>query len=156
MITTLRTNSDNLDFQELVNHLDADLAERDGEAAHSFYDQFNKITNIKHAIVAFEDDLPVGCGAIKEAAADAMEVKRMYVFPEHRGKGIAASILKALESWAAELGYKRCVLETGKKQPEAIALYKKSGYRIIPNYGQYVGVENSVCFEKTLVASFSG
>ncbi len=79
-----------------------------------------------------------------------MEVKRMYTSPESRGKGIASAVLKELEKWAAELSYKKCLLETGKKQPEAIALYLKSSYNIIPNYGQYAGVENSVCFEKKL------
>jgi GNAT superfamily N-acetyltransferase len=74
----------------------------------------------------------------------------MYTVPAFRGQGIAAAVLNALEQWAAELSYESCVLETGKRQPEAIALYKKSGYIIIPNYGQYAGVENSVCFRKTL------
>jgi len=55
-----------------------------------------------------------------------------------------------LESWASELNFKYCVLETGKRQPEAIALYKKNGYQIIPNYGQYHGIENSICFQKTV------
>ncbi len=96
----------------------------------------------------YEDDKPVSCGAIKESMPGSMEVKRMYTIPEARGKGFASIVLDALEKWAAELGYSKCVLETGKKQPEAIALYKKSGYKIIPNYGQYIGVENSVCFEK--------
>jgi putative acetyltransferase len=70
--------------------------------------------------------------------------------PDNRGKGIAAQILNELEKWAKELNYKKCVLETGHKQPEAIALYKKNGYKQIPNYGQYIGIENSVCFEKLL------
>ena len=79
-----------------------------------------------------------------------MEVKRMYTLPEFRGQGYAAKILLELENWAKELGYKSCVLETGKRQPEAIQLYKKNGYRIIPNYGQYKGIKNSICFEKIL------
>jgi putative acetyltransferase len=149
MLTLLRTNSANPDFVALVKELDADLAIRDG-ADHSFYDQFNKITNIKHTIVAYENKMPVGCGAIKEYASDTMEVKRMYVPPLLRGKGIALTVLAELEKWAKELSYKKCILETGKKQPEAVALYKKSGYSIIPNYGQYENVENSVCFEKKL------
>lgn len=81
---------------------------------------------------------------------DAVEVKRMYTLPEYRGKGIAAELLGELEKWAAELEYGRCVLETGLKQPGAIRLYEKSGYIVMPNYGQYVGVENSVCFEKSI------
>jgi len=74
----------------------------------------------------------------------------MYTLPGSRGKGIASQVLAELERWAAELSYEKCLLETGKRQPEAIALYKKRGYRLIPNYGQYAGVENSVCFEKIL------
>lgn len=144
-----KTDSTDPDFAELVRHLDADLAERDGED-HSFYAQFNKIDNIKHAIVAYENDRPVGCGAIKEYSPDTMEVKRMYTSPENRGKGIASSVLSELERWASELSYEKCILETGKRQPEAIALYKKRGYQVIPNYGQYADVEDSVCFEKNL------
>jgi GNAT superfamily N-acetyltransferase len=72
----------------------------------------------------------------------------MFVRPEYRGKGIAGSILKELETWAGELGFEKVILETGKAQPEAIGLYTKSGYAIIPNYGQYEQVENSVCMTK--------
>lgn len=147
MIHLIRTDSDNKFFQALVRELDADLKMRDGED-HSFYSQYNKIDKIKYAIVAFDNETPVGCGAIKELSRDAMEVKRMYVLPERRGQGIAGEILKELENWSYELNYSKCLLETGKRQPEAISLYQKYGYRIIPNYGQYENVENSVCFEK--------
>jgi len=149
MITLTRTNSDNPDFIELVKHLDADLAVRDG-ADHSFYSQFNKIDKIKHVVIAYENGEPLACGAIKAFSSSSMEVKRMYTSPHSRGKGFATSILKELESWAQEMGYKSCVLETGKKQPEAIDLYRKNGYSIIPNYGQYAGIDNSVCFEKKI------
>lgn len=149
MIKLVRTDSDNTDFVSLVKYLDADLAKRDGED-HSFYAQFNTINKIKHAVVAYENDFPVSCGAMKEHAPDSMEIKRMYTFPESRGKGISTKVLAALEQWATELGYKKCVLETGKRQPEAIGLYQKNGYQNIPNYGQYIGIENSVCFEKKL------
>ncbi len=145
----IRTNSDNPDFIHLVKQLDADLAERDG-SEHDFYAQFNKIDKIKHVVVAYDRRVPVSCGAIKQYDDAAMEVKRMYTLPESRGKGIASLVLNALEEWAKELSYTKCVLETGKKQPEAIALYTKNGYAVIPNYGQYEGIENSVCFEKKL------
>jgi len=148
-ITIIRTDSTNPDFIELVKHLDADLAVRDGDE-HAFYHQFNKIDMIKHVVVLYDDTVPLSCGAIKESMPGSMEVKRMYTVPSARGKGLAAKVLAALEIWAAELGYPKCVLETGKKQPEAIALYTKCGYKVIPNYGQYIGVENSVCFEKKL------
>lgn len=144
-----RTTSEDPDFIALVRLLDADLARRDGND-HSFYSQFNKIDKIRHAIVAYEEGKPVSCGAMKEFDAESMEVKRMYTLPECRGKGIAGQVLNGLEKWAGELAYKRCVLETGKRQPEAIELYKKKGYQVIPNYGPYAGIENSVCFEKEL------
>jgi len=149
MIHCIRTNSENTDFKKLVAELDADLRVRDG-ADHSFYAQFNKIDNIKYAVVAYEGEIPVACGAIKEFSTDSMEVKRMYVLPERRGQGIASIVLQDLEKWTLELNHHNCLLETGMKQPEAIALYKKNGYEIIPNFGQYENVENSVCFEKTL------
>lgn len=149
MISCTRTNCENRDFQTLVRELDKDLKIRDGDD-HAFYAQFNKIDKIKHSIVAYDNGYPVGCGAIKEYSSDTMEVKRMFVVPDKRGQGIALIILKQLELWSLELNYLKCILETGKNQPEAIALYKKSGYKIIANYGQYQNVENSVCFEKIL------
>ena len=149
MINILRTSSENHDFIELVRLLDADLAIRDGDK-HAFYDQFNKIDNIRFVVVAYINNKPAGCGAIKEYKPDTMEVKRMYVLPENRKKGIASKIITELEIWASELSYSKCILETGKGQPEAIELYKKNGYTLIPNYGQYAGVENSLCFEKRL------
>ena len=149
MLRIIRTDSENQDFIGLVKYLDADLAERDG-AEHSFYAQFNKIEGIKYVVVAYENKNPVGCGAMKEYAPKTMEVKRMYVLPDSRGTGIASKVLSSLEDWADEAGYEKCILETGKKQPEAVGLYKKCGYEMIPNYGQYVGIENSICFEKQL------
>jgi GNAT superfamily N-acetyltransferase len=95
MIECIRTNADHADFRKLVRELDADLSIRDGNE-HAFYDQFNKIDKIKYAIVAYEQGLPVGCGAIKEYSPEAMEVKRMYVLPGKRGQGIASVILKEM------------------------------------------------------------
>ena len=151
-INLLRTNSDNADFRDLVRLLDADLRIRDG-AEHDFYAQFNKIDSIRNALVAYENQVAVGCGAFKEYkeyADSVAEIKRMFVLPDRRGRGIAGKILSELETWAKELNFSECVLETGLKQPEAIGLYQKSGYEIIPNYGQYAGVENSVCMRKSV------
>jgi putative acetyltransferase len=149
MIKLVRTNSDNPDFIGLVKQLDAYLAIIDGED-HAFYDQFNKIDKIKHVVVAYFTDQPMACGAIKEYLPNTMEVKRMYTSTESRGKGMATQVLTELENWAAELGYQKCVLETGKRQEDAVALYQKNGYLLIPNYGQYATIANSVCFEKAL------
>jgi putative acetyltransferase len=150
MVKIIRTTSEDHDFITLVKLLDAELAQRDG-VAHPFYAQFNKIDNIRHVVLAYENTQPVGCGAIKQYEANTMEIKRMYVSPESRKKGIASTILSELERWTIELSCAECILETGKKQPEAIGLYKKHGYTLIPNYGQYAGVENSLCFEKEIL-----
>ena len=149
MIQLSRTNATDPAFIQLVQQLDAELAQRHG-ADHSFYAAFNSIAAIRYAVLASENGRAVACGAIKEMAPGIMEVKRMYTLPESRGRGIAGLVLAELEQWARELGFQSCVLETGKRQPEAISLYTKCGYRVIPNYGQYAAVENSVCFEKIL------
>jgi GNAT superfamily N-acetyltransferase len=149
MYKLVRTNSDNIDFQKLVKELDKDLAIRDGEE-HAFFAQYNKIDAIKFVVVAYENEVAVGCGAIKEYEPNIMEVKRMFVSQDQRGKGIASLVLIELEKWAAELNYKKCILETGIRQPEAISLYKKNNYLLIDNYGQYINVTSSVCFEKEL------
>jgi GNAT superfamily N-acetyltransferase len=149
MINFTRTNSDNKDFQNLVRELDEDLKIRDGDD-HAFYAQFNKTDTIKYAIVAYEREIPVGCGAIREYSFNTMEVKRMYVVPGKRGQGIASAILKRLEQWTMELNFRKCILETGTNQPEAIAMYTKNGFEITPNFGQYAKMEHSVCFQKVL------
>ena len=145
----IRTNSENPDFVSLVKELDAYLKIVDGDD-HDFYNQFNHIDVLKHTVVFYKEGIPIGCGAIKPFGTDSMEVKRMYVKPAYRGIGIAQQILENLESWTQELGHKFTILETGKRQFDAVRFYKKCNYRIIPNYGQYQGVENSVCFKKEL------
>jgi putative acetyltransferase len=149
MTRTLRTNSENIDFIQLVARLDNLLAEMDGRD-HDFYNQYNKIDKLKHVVVAYSDELPVACGAIKEFDPETMEVKRMFTDESHRGKGLATKVLIELEKWALELGYSKCILETGKRLPDAVRLYQRNGYNQIPNYGQYVEMENSICFEKKL------
>ncbi|MDO7884877.1 GNAT family N-acetyltransferase [Hymenobacter cheonanensis] len=151
MLRLVRTTSENPDFRTLVQLLDRELAARDGAEA-TFYAQYNKIDLIRHAVVAYQADQPVGCGAFKEYAADLVEIKRMFVQPAQRQQGVARAVLAELERWAGELGYASCVLETGRRQPEAIALYQRCGYALTPNYGQYVGIANSVCMRKELGA----
>ena len=152
MIQLKRTESNDPHFQLLIRDLDLELKIRDGED-HAFYAQYNKSDSIKYVVLAYENSEAVGCGAIKEYDSETMEVKRMFVPLKNRGNGIASFVLKELEQWAKELGYKKCILETGEKQPEAIQLYTKNNYNPIPNYGQYAGVEASKCFEKFLVVS---
>jgi putative acetyltransferase len=149
MIQIVRTTADHPDFTTLVKELDAYLAMIDGDE-HVFYAQLNTIGKLKHIVVLYQDEQPVACGAIKEWDTQTMEIKRMYVKPAYRGKALASRVLKELENWAKELGCTRCVLETGKRQPEAIRLYEKNSYLPMTNFGQYQGVENSLCFSKDI------
>jgi putative acetyltransferase len=144
-----RTNSSNPHFQSLVAELDKDLTGRYQER-QAVYDQYNKVPDLQTVVVAYENDVAVGCGAFKQFGENSVEIKRMFVAEGRRGKGIASAILKELESWAKELSYKIAVLETGTKQHEAIALYQKQGYTITENYGQYIGMETSICMKKQL------
>lgn len=149
MITLIRTDFQNQDFVTLVKLLDADLKIRDG-VEHDFYNQFNKIDGLKNVVVAYENKIAVGCGAFKKHDENMVEIKRMYVAVEGRRKGIASKVLGELERWAKELKHSKCILETGKQQPEAIELYKNCAYNITANFGFYENVENSVCFEKLI------
>lgn len=149
MIKITRTTSTNPDFIGLVKELDAHLAVIDGDE-HEFYTQFNKTNTLNYVVIVYESNKPIGCGTLKEYTQNALEIKRMYTVPDSRGKGIATQVLIELEQWATELAYKKCVLETGIRQKEAIGLYTKNGYKRIPNYGQYAGIANSVCFEKEI------
>ncbi|MCF6131764.1 GNAT family N-acetyltransferase [Flavobacterium wongokense] len=148
-MTIKRTTSDNEDFGRLVAPLDAYLAFLDGDD-HEFYAQFNKTNLLKNALICYADDKAVGIGAYKEYDTQTVEMKRMYTIPEYRGKGIAKAILNELEAWAKEEGYTTAILETGHKQVDAIGLYQKLGYQITGNFGQYIGIENSVCMRKDL------
>lgn len=149
MVKIIRTDSDNTDFRNLVVQLDEVLRESDGDE-HPFFAQFNKLDKIKNVVVAYFNGIPAGCGAIKEYSKDIAEIKRMFVEPEYRGQCIGKRILKELELWAWELNYSECILETGKKQTNAVKLYQNGGYKVIPNYGQYEGVELSVCMKKII------
>ena len=149
MVTLIRTNAENDDFRSMVASLDEDLKLRDGDD-HYFFAQFNKLAGLLGVMVAFIDGEPVGCGAFKRFSDTEAEIKRMFVHSDYRGRRVAAEILRELETWAGEQGFSECVLETGFKQPEAIALYTRSGYEVIPNYGQYADVDKSVCMKRTI------
>ena len=150
MITIKRTDSNDKDFHSLVEKLDKDLHDRYG-ALQTFYNRFNAIQSLPTVVVAYYNRQPVGCGCFKKFDDGSVEIKRMYVSNEQRGKGIGAAILAELEKWATELKVDSMVLETGNNQPEAVHLYGKMGYRVIPNYGQYINMEKtSICMKKEL------
>ena len=146
----VQTNQGSKDFQQLIALLDAELAIRDGDD-HAFYHQFNGIDALDHVIVAYDKGHPVGCGAFKVRNKQQVEIKRMFVLTAARKKGYASAILTALEIWAANEGFIEAILETGKAQIEALSFYPKQGYVVIPNFAPYVGIENSVCFSRSLI-----
>lgn len=149
MLALKRTNSDNPHFRHLVPALDAELRSHYKEKQDE-YDKHNVIEFIDTVVVAYKDDMPVGCGCFKKFDTDAVEIKRMFVKKDFRGQGIAFAILKQLEEWAMETGYSFTMLETGNKQIEAINLYKKMGYTPVPCYGPYVNLSASICMKKAL------
>ena len=145
----LRTNSAHPDFRKLIQALDEDLYKRNGEG-QLIYRQYNQVDQIKHVMIVYVAGEPVGCGCFKKFDPETVEMKRMYVLPEMRGKQLAAKLLLELEKWAIEEGYLKAVLETGLRQVEAIRLYTVAGYSITENYGQYVGMQDSICYRKAL------
>ena len=148
MTTLTRTTSENIDFQMLTALFDEYLVEIDGEEK-DFFAQFNQIY-LENVVVCYENGIAVGCGAFKKLEKNQVEIKRMFVHPNYRNIGIANLVLSELEFWAKQLGNTSCILETSFKLQSAIALYKKSGFKIISNYGQYKDVESSVCMKKIL------
>ncbi len=146
-----RTTSKNQDFQKLTALFDEYLIDIDGDEK-DFFAQYNQVY-LENVVVCYEDEIAVGCGAFKKHENNTVEIKRMFVHPDHRGKSIAKIILNELELWATELNNKTIILETSLKLEAAIALYSKSGYVPISNYGQYVGVESSYCMKKVLKKS---
>jgi putative acetyltransferase len=148
MITLIRTTSDNPDFQKLTALFDEYLIDIDGDEK-DFFAQYNQIY-LNNVVICYDNDSAIGCGAFKTYEPQVAEIKRMFVHPEHRGKKVASQVLNELESWANELNFSTCILETSFKLENAIALYKKSGYTITENYGQYKNVESSVCMKKII------
>ena len=147
----LKTTADNPDFHILVTRLNAHFAVLNGEK-DDFYAQFNQVDAIKHVILVYDDQTPIACGAIKAYSESFMEIKRMYVVPDQRGRSVASLVLTHLENWAKELGYAETILETLKNQTHVINMYARNGYQTIANYGQYEGVESSVCMCKKIQA----
>jgi GNAT superfamily N-acetyltransferase len=148
MITIKKTTSDDLDFKCLTKLFGDYLVDIDGDEK-DFFAFYNQVY-IQNVLICYDNEVAIGCGAFKEYEPKVAEIKRMFVLSEQSGKGITASIFNQLEFWAATSGYTSCILETSIRLESAIALYKKMGYEIIPNYGQYIGVESSVCMKKNI------
>ncbi|MTK53191.1 GNAT family N-acetyltransferase [Paludibacter sp.] len=153
MLKQERTTNENAAFRRLIAELDEDLNSRYGELQKQ-YNGFNRVDKIDTVVIARIENEAVGCGCFKPFDNETVEIKRVFVQKSFRGKGIADAILKELETWAAELGFTSAILETGKSQPEAIRFYTKQGYAAIPNFGQYVGNDNSICMKKAFGIMF--
>jgi len=150
MISLIKTDSNNEDFKKLIRELDSDLNNRYKKLQFG-YDELNNLEFIETIIVAYDDSIAIGCGCFKEYSDDTVEIKRFYLNPGYRGKGIADSILRELEFWASEKGFSFSQLETGIKQPEAQRFYFRNGYHIMPNYPPYIDMPNSICMSKKLI-----
>jgi GNAT superfamily N-acetyltransferase len=149
MIRIIRNTSDSNDFRELIRLLDKELNDRYGRF-QTQYEKYNRIDSLDTVVIAYSDDIPVGCGCFRRFDNETVEIKRMFVKPDMRSIGIAGKILSELEKWAVENEFSELILETGIKQPEAIRFYTKKGYAVIDNFGQYIGNSNSICMSKYL------
>jgi putative acetyltransferase len=148
-IVIKRTNSNDPDFQLLVSHLDHELWNELKED-QSTYDQYNKVPDLPTVVVIYIDEKPVASGCYKQYDDNTVEIKRMFVEKDYRGKGISKLILIEVERWAIESGFRFAILETSIHFKAAQSLYTKAGYNIIENYDQYAGLEESVCMKKEL------
>lgn len=146
-----RTDGKNKDFIENCRFLDMDLERRVGKVIkRDKYRKYNQLDEIKEAIVVYEDGKAIGGGALRRYDDENIELKRVFVHPEYQGRGIGSKLVSLLVDWAIELGYKRIILETGELLVQSCAVYKKLGFEIIPNYGPYVDMPESLCMAKEL------
>lgn len=138
--------------QQLILALNAELEDRYPEDGANFFRlDAEEVTEGRGGFfVAYFNSKPVGCGAVRRLEPGLVEIKRMYVDPAVRGRRVGRKILDALEAESRKLGARRIVLETGPRQPEAIALYAHAGFSEIPLYGEYIGSLFSVCMAKDL------
>ncbi len=151
MTEFVRTDGKNEDFIENCRLLDMDLDRRVGrQIKREKYQKFNQLDEIQEAIVVYEDQKPAGGGAIRKYDDNTAELKRVFVHNEYQGRGIGSRLVSLLMEWAAELGYQRMILETGELLAESCAVYKKLGFGVIPNYGPYADMPESLCMARDL------
>lgn len=147
-----RTDGANADFIENCRLLDMDLDRRVGKKIkREKYRKYNQLDEIREAIVVYEDNKAIGGGAIRRYDDENVELKRVFVHTEYQGRGIGSRLVSSLIEWAMELGYRRMILETGELLAESCAVYRKLGFEVIPNYGPYVDMPESLCMGKDLV-----
>ncbi|MEI9911239.1 MAG: GNAT family N-acetyltransferase [Bacteroidota bacterium] len=133
----------------MISHLDHELWNELKED-QATYDQYNKVTDIQTALIIYVNAVPVASGCFKKYKEKGVEIKRMFVEKEYRRKGLSKLVLYELEKWAEESGFQYAVLETSVHFKTARELYHKAGYRVIDNYDQYKGLQESICMRKEL------
>lgn len=145
------TDGKDPDFAMLCSRLDNALDEIvGGRLNRGQYEQYNQRDSIHDVILAYHGGEPIACGAFKLYDEDHAELKRIYVEASHRKMGLGAELVRRLEAKAKIKGYKWCILETGKRMKAACSMYKKAGYKIIQNYGQYADMPDSICMERKI------
>lgn len=146
-----KTNGTDPDFIKLCKQLDNTLDEYvGGTTQRKQYDQYNGLEDIHDVIMIYDGKTAVGCGGYKAFDEETAELKRVFMDKAYRGKGLSKELLRRIEADARMAGYRYMVLETGAILKEAVALYAKSGYKIINNYGPYVDMPQSICMQKKL------
>src|SRR4051812_10110976 len=150
-IVIARVDAASAEALDLMDTLDRELQRRYPGAVIAGLSSADAGDPRVSVFVARAGDRPVGCAALRELDAATGEVKRMFVRDADRGRGIARRLLEAIDARARELGYRALRLETGDRQPEAIALYTSVGFQPIAPFGRYAGNPYSRCFEKRLV-----
>lgn len=141
---------DHPDLISLVDQLNDFFNQEWGPDVAKGYQNHHNLAAMACAVVAYQQDQPVGCGCWKRLADGRPEIKRMFVQPKARSGGVASRVLAALEEDILKQGDDRAVLETGAEMTSAISFYQKQGYQIIPNYGDFIGDDWCVCLEKQL------
>lgn len=145
------TNGSSENFIALCHSLDDFLNEiAGGEENRAAYISHNKFDDIHNVIIVYDNDLPIGCVSYQKYDDNCAEVKRAFIKPEYRGKGISHHMMELLENLVQEKGYRYLILESGGPLKAAIALYQARGYEVIPNYGPYENMPDSVCMRKEL------
>lgn len=147
--TVLRTSTSHHHFNLLVAKLDHELWV-ELEEDQSTYDQYNKVPGVATAVIVYHGTTPVAIGCYKPYNHNTVEIKRMFVEKDYRGKGLAKRVLAELEQWALENNFSYAILGTSIYFNVAQHMYTQAGYAIIPNYDQYKGLEESICMQKKL------
>lgn len=145
-------NSDNIDFIYLCKELDRFLNQAiGGEAKREKYKIFNRLDTMDYVVLAYDNQIPVGCAALRKYSDKEIEIKRVFVCKEYRGKNIGGIILERLISQAKAWNYKRMILETGEFLESSVRLYMRYGFEAIPNYGEYKNMTESFCMGRSIV-----